>query len=228
MAEHYYKYRSVNNLERLTDIIREKRLWASTYKDLNDPMEWFFRSKQKDFDDVVLSKHKKNARICSVSKSRNYGLMWSMYADEHRGVCIEFSIDENEIYRDSGSIDSESWRKFIVKYSPESAEIEENVTEANRDTIVDNTLGIKSKQWEHEQEVRFVKFADPENCFIKIKIHKIYLGVRMSDENKAFIYSLKSHLEADFEIVDLASLNDVNMGVNYWNDYNGEPFSQEV
>lgn len=42
MAETYYKYKDVKDIERLGQLLKEQKIWASTYKNLNDPMEWFF------------------------------------------------------------------------------------------------------------------------------------------------------------------------------------------
>lgn len=39
MAQHYYKFRSLQNLKRFIDIILNERLYASRYNELNDPME---------------------------------------------------------------------------------------------------------------------------------------------------------------------------------------------
>lgn len=37
-----YKYRSLKDMKRFIDILMNRRLYASKYLDLNDPMEGFF------------------------------------------------------------------------------------------------------------------------------------------------------------------------------------------
>ena len=37
--------------------------------------------------------HRDNTGILSLSSSENNVLMWSHYADEHKGFCIEFEVD---------------------------------------------------------------------------------------------------------------------------------------
>ena len=40
--EYLYKYRSLANMKRFIDILMNRRLYASKYLELNDPMEGFF------------------------------------------------------------------------------------------------------------------------------------------------------------------------------------------
>lgn len=39
----FYKYRSLENLKRFLEIVMNRKLWSSTYKELNDPMEGVFQ-----------------------------------------------------------------------------------------------------------------------------------------------------------------------------------------
>lgn len=38
----FYKYRSLENLKRFLEIVMNRKLWSSTYKELNDPMKGVF------------------------------------------------------------------------------------------------------------------------------------------------------------------------------------------
>ena len=60
-------------------------------------MEGFFLydpAVPRDFINT-LRNEKANTLICSLSKNYNNGLMWSVYADEHKGCCIKLSITSN-------------------------------------------------------------------------------------------------------------------------------------
>ncbi len=219
MREIYYKYRGVKDLNRLANILKNNTLWASKYKELNDPMEWFFICKDEQFDQKILDEYKGDVRICSLSKSFNYGLMWAMYADEHRGICLEVEIDDSENCKEKCSLSDKYWTKYTVEYKNEPAEIKKNYPS------LDEVLGVKSPQWIHEQEVRFVKKTTEEKCFLKVNIKKVYLGVRTSDETKSIIYGMKACFDLKFDIIDLASLGVNNLGVNFWKDYKGNNFS---
>mgnify|MGYP003306130597 CR=1 FL=1 len=62
---------------------------------LNDPSEWYFESKNS-FDDQILD-GKNKYRICCLSKTYLNNLMWCLYANDHKGCCIEVEIDKKRI-----------------------------------------------------------------------------------------------------------------------------------
>lgn len=74
-----FKYRSTDHIE---DVIINKRLWCSKYDALNDPMEWAFVSEEGNntVEDALSMLKKEDYRICCLSKSEQYGLMWAMTA----------------------------------------------------------------------------------------------------------------------------------------------------
>lgn len=220
MATLYYKYIRANKIERLASIFKEEKIWASNYKNLNDPMEWFFRSHDKGFDKKILDEYKGDVKICCLSKSYNYGLMWAMYGDEHKGICLEVEVDETENIKDDSSISENYWVKYDIKYQNEPAEIKDGYP------TVDEILKIKSPQWKHEQEVRFVR-KSKDACCLRVKIKRVMLGVRTPSETKAIIYGMKSWFKLNFDIVDLASVGLTEEGVNYWKDHNRLTFKLE-
>ena len=197
MAEYYYKYRSLSNLKRFLDILINRRLYASKYLDLNDPMEGFFLydpAVPRDF--INTSRNEKaNTLICSLSKNYNNGLMWSVYADEHKGCCIKLSITSN------------SWRKLDVTYDRNPVHVDAiGIT-------VDEILKIKSPQWKHEEEVRFIK-SNPQNNYIKIKIDTIFLGMKMSRADVSFYTKLIHSVDSSIKIEKLTR-DDIDFGYNF-------------
>jgi hypothetical protein len=86
-----YKYRSLDKWEFLEDIFQRSRLYAATFRLLNDPMEGLLYEHDKD----VSVKYRNAVRtatgrlnICSLSDSRDNTLLWSYYAGGHSGVAI--------------------------------------------------------------------------------------------------------------------------------------------
>lgn len=86
-----YKYRSVENWEFIEDIFSNRRLFAATFRSLNDPMEGLLYKHDKD----VSLKYRKAVRnasgrlnICSLCDSHDNTLLWSYYAGGHTGVAI--------------------------------------------------------------------------------------------------------------------------------------------
>lgn len=214
-----FKYKSTDHIE---DVIINKRLWCSRYDALNDPMEWAFTSDndKKDIEDLINDTDKERWRICCLSKSEQYGLMWSMYGDEHRGVCIEVEIDvNNDEYSQYTESNGNKWWYGDINYTSKAQQIES----LGKD--IKQVLWYKSKQWVHEQEVRFVKKLTNEidDNYMYVKINTIYLGRRM-DKDRA--RNIKMLCDAfDVKYIDLSEL-EIEHRVNYWNNYKDEPFKK--
>lgn len=115
--------------------------------------------------------------ICSLSKKSNSknvpnnGILWSMYADEHRGCCIEVEVDDPE------------WREVNVYYSKLPPIVD------NPNVQVIDILSVKYNQWKYEDEVRYIN-TNPKTPYMNVKIKAVYLGIRMSKEDVDFYTSL--------------------------------------
>lgn len=189
----YFKYRSLENPKRVLDILINKRLYGAKYLALNDPMEGQFDfDLSGKFDHPVLQEmfdERAKTLICSLSKKKNdddipnNGILWSMYADEHRGCCIEVEVENTE------------WKKEEVYYTSRKPIVNERVS-------VTDILGIKNIQWKYEDEVRFIN-TNPESPYLKVKIKAVYLGVRMSAEDVALYTSLINAVDKDIKVRQL-------------------------
>lgn len=199
----YYKYRSLENLKRFLEIVMNHKLWSSTYKELNDPMEGVFQYapafKGSNFI-RTLQNDKRHTYICSLSNTYQNGLMWSFYANEHKGCCIE--LEPNTSVKD--------WHLLSVKYVPNVAVISKD------NATVENVLSKKSSQWEYEQEVRFIRTVDADDNsnrkrYLRIKISRIFLGIRMTPKDKKFLRKLINKVDSSIEVVDLQR-KDIDFG----------------
>ena len=118
--------------------------------------------------------------------------MWSVHADEHKGCCIKLSIT------------SKSWKKIDVTYNKNPVQI--NAI----DITVDEILKIKSPQWKHEDEVRFIK-SNPLQNYIKIKIDTIFLGMKMSRADVSFYTKLINSINPNIKVKKLTR-DDIDFG----------------
>lgn len=123
-------------------------------------------------------------------------LMWSHYADNHAGICIEYSFDIDDFGRNDFNANSVS-RFFKVKY------IDAQLCPINFETDGGVTLSpekaffTKSNDWEYENEVRLLQYSANNGALRtqyklsnKSKIVAIYFGWRCSDENIRIIQKL--------------------------------------
>lgn len=91
-----YKYSSLQNFERFVDILIHRRLYAAPFLSLNDPMEgrYLIKLGLRSRTAIRLIKSEYDLRIVSLSKIWNSTLMWSHYADSHKGVVIGIELDD--------------------------------------------------------------------------------------------------------------------------------------
>jgi hypothetical protein len=181
----YYKYRSLQNLDRFLSIIIDKRLYGALYNEMNDPMEGYYQynpSINKTILDSIIQ-GKTITYICSLARSGDIGLMWSHYADSNRGCCLEVEVT------------SKTWEAIDVEYS-------ENLPTLGDDTTIKDILGVKAKMWEYEQETRFIysqKVSNKRRPQLAVKIRRIFIGcnVNKSDFNriKKYVIALNPKIE---------------------------------
>jgi hypothetical protein len=106
----------------------------------------YFESVINKFSVLMTSAIQEQYRIYCLSTHSDSTLMWSHYANNHRGVCLEFKCD-NEVFGGAMRVN------YIDKYPP-------------LDFTCDPLLPLitKSSAWSYEDEYRVValeKFIDP-------------------------------------------------------------------
>jgi hypothetical protein len=129
------------------DAIENQRLKASQLDDLNDPFELYavelsdskrraeFRSFKRDMA--------KNTALLCFSKSWRNPLLWSHYADKHKGVALEIEVLDNLINE--------------VSYQPNRLILDIDrklAAKGLNEKDVYRLLTTKFKHWEYEEEVR--------------------------------------------------------------------------
>ena len=98
-----YRYMSLQNLWYVLEVIHLNRVHCAHWEQLNDPMEGnyelCFKGDERANRATLESKLKENRdkhRIASFSESSTDFLLWSHYADGHKGVALELNIDKGE------------------------------------------------------------------------------------------------------------------------------------
>ena len=118
------------------------------------------------------------------------GLMWAHYADSHKGVCIKYHFPNSFTIL---GLDSDSVTCFFhdITYS------DSDICQYSKKYRInmEDALFLKGKQWEYENELRFLYFdvngregykvIKAENC-----IEAIYFGLRCSEEDKTTIMNI--------------------------------------
>lgn len=171
-----YRNASINTLAELA----EEKAWFSRYRELNDPFEGAYvnLSGEESLDAMI-----QQFRVCCFSASHDSLLLWAHYADNHRGMCLEYEISE-EAFRS---------QFFPVKYSSVQPVLNgvprypAGTPHAGKLSFhIDRECAIfltKSKDWSHEREYRTLRLATQpqmpgEKHSLPGVLSAIYFGLR--------------------------------------------------
>ncbi|MDR2207328.1 MAG: DUF2971 domain-containing protein [Flavobacteriaceae bacterium] len=185
MNQILYKYRSLEDFRYFLDIILNNRLHAAKYPKLNDPMEGIFYSLglEKDILEEI-AKDKMKYKICSLSRKKNDELMWSHYANGHKGVVLGININTSKYYD-----------IMCVKYDG-LAFIEEQDIHCQTAREI---LRHKLEDWKYEEEIRVL--VSKQN-YVKVGIKEIIFGRRTSSFDKKLIKNLIKKLNLDIQLIE--------------------------
>jgi hypothetical protein len=175
-----YKYKSLQNLWHVLDIIVNQRVYCAKWNELNDPLEGryevYLGTKSSSIQEIMvdrIEKAKNKHRVASLSADLKNFLLWSHYADGHKGIALEIDIPENH--------------KDLIKvfYSPFSSVFTEKI-QTQED--MRHLFNGKGEEWAYEQEYRIVV---PRRYFKLPKpIARIFLGPRVTEEHRKILAAL--------------------------------------
>lgn len=144
------------------------------------PSEVYEENLQRDLPHILRS-----LTVCSLSEIPDSVLMWSHYADCHRGICLEF----RPLTRDSTAphIPEKTYFEFAfpITYSAERPVI--SVPVADKAGTLERTVLTKADFWQYEKEWRLIDNTGeagprpfPPEC-----LDAVILGARMSQKDRA-------------------------------------------
>lgn len=228
-----------NSVNYTLECLREKSLWSSIPTRLNDPFEGFNYIVPKNktlslneihfsFSNQIRKALYNEISITSFSEDYKNISMWSYYANNHKGICLEFDLS---------SLSFDSMYILPVYYSDKiitsTVEIkEEELLDGNKSytfPIEDLTreffLLRKDLQWEHEKEWRLIlhhrsqidsfkeKIIKEGGSYFKIMPSKILLGININKESGDFKEMIKLAKENSIDVYQMGlhySSNDLN------------------
>lgn len=193
-----YKYRS--DTERDIETLLANQIFISSKKRLNDPCEALFND-----DDLCnyiiladsvqvpdksgtqlynewINEVRESFGVYSLSFDVDNELLWSYYANGHKGFCIEY---EMELLRELCIQDSYT-NVIQMNYQNEPPSLHFKFSDDIHE-VAYVMHGYKSKRWEHEREIRIIS---DKLGLVDIKeraVTGIYFGIRMSELEKKLI-----------------------------------------
>lgn len=121
-------------------------------------------------------------------------LMWSFYADEHKGFCVKYRLSKHFIKQEKNT-EYCNLRMIPVEYE------ESFGLEGTKSITTSNSYALKNKVWEYEDEVRLLSYnINSESKFLGIalsddksnesKIEEIIFGLLCPEEHKKVIKNI--------------------------------------
>lgn len=198
-----YRYRSLGRngsfLNRELDAVKQQYLWCSTFSDLNDPMEGFYSPSallkaKEDYRDIAqaIYQSKINFGISALSDTYDNELMWTHYADEYKGICVEYYADR--MFNQLPLNCTLARVGYVNQPTRISASFDRSFDEAAL-----RILSQKKSSWAYEREWRILGPIGRVNMtgFASV-VRAIYMGARIPLAHKQRI--LKAFAGSDVDV----------------------------
>lgn len=140
------------------------------------------------FEDVVSGKKRRKGKGVDFEYSNE--LLWSHYAEYHKGICIEYVFDSSLF----NSITNSSSLVSFLKDVDYRDNIKSIIKGKNRINLIDGFFA-KSKAWRYENELRFFYFnlngsGDYESVKIPKCVKSITFGAQCPEKDKILVMKL--------------------------------------
>lgn len=189
-------YRYFNFNENSLSFLISKKLWVSHPSKFNDPFDSVFQVDLMGSPSDTIEKHQNEQAICCFSEKHDSILMWSHYADSHKGFCVGF--DKNsELFCDPKLFQKVFYEKeeFSFYINPTDEKMYNSKDEYQE---FDKLFTTKYEDWAYEKEWRLILTLDlkepdhyPHGRFIVTNAVKtIYFGCKMPEEHKEIIKAI--------------------------------------
>lgn len=165
--------------------------------------------------------------ILSFTKTHDNLLMWSHYADEHKGIVVEFDIpdnDPNSIFHLYKSKQNHLIHSQMIDYKKKRV-YDGDVNKGTINEIKKHYLFSKSDEWIYEKEFRFG--IDYRLCdFVKVKkdhLEKIFEISYPEESLKDFLDKDEVKYEDDYIWIEIApDIIKIDLLAQLWRMSNGE------
>lgn len=147
--------------------LRDRRLKIARINELNDPFEFCATDLADEDTRIKLEafKNQANERYGVICFSEQYQdpVLWSHYADGHRGVALVFEIPDDEAIH--------------IDYQPECFKLDVDTVLKRGgfdETDLNKLIATKFSSWRYENEIRMTCRLNDHFCQIDSKGKKVY------------------------------------------------------
>ncbi|OYY73364.1 MAG: hypothetical protein B7Y40_09790 [Gammaproteobacteria bacterium 28-57-27] len=217
---HFYKFRPISKW--LIESVVHRTIFAPRPADLNDPFDCqvdlervferaislasdeklkfiksFYENKSfiENWKNVISTKGVYSFSLIN-SEIISEPLMWSHYADEHRGVCIEYTLHKEFITENLMGEDRDNGLVVCNSVEYQDNGFVECILNAPQDldkfaeVLLRKYLLTKSPSWQYEKEGRLVLRQSGIINLPKYSLRRVYFGLRSSSSDVKLITEL--------------------------------------
>lgn len=164
------------------------------------------------------------AGVCCFTRKADDPLMWSHYADSHRGVCLLYEIPHNY---------------FMSRYSPEADKdfffvggaavqyqstfydwlIAGDLDYPHTDSVAENALTIlftaKAPEWKHEEEYRIITRRPGKMTFEPGFLKQVVFGLRTPEQHRKLVTQVARRANKGVILSEVRRSSDSDFGMTF-------------
>lgn len=173
-----YQYSKINkNL--LNNLLNEK-IFLNHPKYFNDPFDCPIYHGSNYRKNISVRNVLEKVRISCFSEDNDSILLWSHYADSHKGICIGYKIDSEYIKKNNVHFEKVN---YVNKMNDKNSEI-------GFKSFLNRTFYIKNEVWDYENEYRMLGFDLDDNVINAPEISSITFGINTSESDITAILNI--------------------------------------
>lgn len=203
-----YRYRSLENMDREIEALKEKYIYCGEYFNLNDPMEGLFDLSRRLAATPTSRAIKKaivdmsaDVGIGSFCEANDSELMWAHYANQFKGICI--SYDFRRLIAELPD-DAFFTRMHYTERVPTVG-----ISKRDPDFLAKRVLSYKNYRWGYEREWRIFAPKGKVPYTSHKSVRRVYLGARISSTDQT---RLERFLKAEGILANRMSLDGYSIG----------------
>jgi Protein of unknown function (DUF2971) len=182
---HLYRYRPLGaKAEQEIKALLEGYIYCGAFSNMNDPMEGTHRLSYRFMNSPISDKRRDRVRtafdkmgIASMSEARDHEPMWAHYADQFKGMCVQYSM--KKLLKGLGQNIAITRMMYSER---EPVLLDDSSTATDRARLC---LSSKNVRWASEREWRIFKEEQGEASYgIPTAVTKIFLGSRILAEDE--------------------------------------------
>lgn len=175
-----YKFPNFSEDQRVQFVNDNVKFMLSKKNDKN-----YFEGLHNEFGIQKQAEAIKEFGILSTCMVNENILLWSHYADQHKGVCLQFNTNSFLELLDTPALGEVKYSEFPLVYPPFNHDLSE-INKSFRPIFL-----TKAPFWYYELEYRiFLHPIEERRQYFQDSLEVIYLGMNASSENKKLIVNI--------------------------------------